>query len=84
MTSQIGTHIATLLKAAALRTGITLQNFSPETADGEDALEVAEIKAYFSSDSAVCIRKPLIRWKGWKKQEGSLHLFKELSAVTSE
>lgn len=40
-------------------------------------------KLFFSLDSAVCIRKPPLRWKGWKKQEGSLQLFKELSAVSS-
>lgn len=49
------------LKTAELRTSITLQIFSPETTNGENALQVTEIKAYFSLDSSVCIGKPLIR-----------------------
>lgn len=65
-------HTANLppfLKTAELRTGIILQIFSPEIANGENALQVAEIKAYFSLDSAVCIGKLLIRWKGWKSKK---------------
>lgn len=61
MTSQTDTQQSSQPKTAALRTSIILQTFSPETTKGEDALEVAEIKAYFSLDSAVCIRKPLKR-----------------------
>lgn len=53
--------LPTLLRTAALRTSTTLQVFSPESTNGEDALEVAKIKAYFSLDSAVCSKKLLIR-----------------------
>lgn len=42
-------------------------NISPETTNGEDALEVAEIKAYFSLDSAVCIKKASPKMKRMEK-----------------
>lgn len=61
LTNRHTAKLPTFVRTAAPRTGTTLQIFSPETTDGEDALEVAEIKAYFSLDSAVCIEKPLLR-----------------------
>lgn len=86
MTSQIGTQQSSQPCWRQQHWGLALlyKYFHLKSTNGEDALEVAKIKAFFSLDSAVCIRKPLLRWKGWKKQEGRLHLFKELSAASSE